>query len=361
MKIGRNDPCPCGSGKKYKKCCLNKADEERLAEAITYSLNNIKNEARIKTCRHPNHDECKGKIVKAHAIQNNRILSRLAENGMVVTMDGTEHYIFQSADSKGRKIATTFTGFCKHHDKVLFQEIEDKDFVGTEKQIFLFTYRTMASHYHKKCEQANAQCISFEKMLEKGYDLSQSDNFRKFFYGLKLALDDNNREKEKFDTALLNENYNIIHSWCWEIPYEISFAISMMTEIEHDILGNIINDIANDTDLKKIYLNIFPCQGKSYCIWSWLSDNDAAYQPFIKQFSDLSIRDRENYFNNNLPRWSDSIIISPRLWKKWGAQVQESFIAHANFDMLYRQMEKETGDYMYSYAETTWNLFDIIS
>lgn len=23
-KIGRNEPCPCGSGKKYKKCCLNK-------------------------------------------------------------------------------------------------------------------------------------------------------------------------------------------------------------------------------------------------------------------------------------------------------------------------------------------------
>lgn len=23
-KVGRNDPCPCGSGKKHKKCCLNK-------------------------------------------------------------------------------------------------------------------------------------------------------------------------------------------------------------------------------------------------------------------------------------------------------------------------------------------------
>lgn len=22
VKIGRNDPCPCGSGKKFKKCCL---------------------------------------------------------------------------------------------------------------------------------------------------------------------------------------------------------------------------------------------------------------------------------------------------------------------------------------------------
>jgi tetratricopeptide (TPR) repeat protein len=25
-KVGRNDPCPCGSGKKYKQCCLNKAN-----------------------------------------------------------------------------------------------------------------------------------------------------------------------------------------------------------------------------------------------------------------------------------------------------------------------------------------------
>ncbi len=24
MKIGRNDPCPCGSGKKFKRCCLGK-------------------------------------------------------------------------------------------------------------------------------------------------------------------------------------------------------------------------------------------------------------------------------------------------------------------------------------------------
>jgi SEC-C motif-containing protein len=25
VKVGRNDPCPCGSGKKYKQCCLAKA------------------------------------------------------------------------------------------------------------------------------------------------------------------------------------------------------------------------------------------------------------------------------------------------------------------------------------------------
>jgi len=25
-KVNRNDPCPCGSGKKYKKCCMDKSE-----------------------------------------------------------------------------------------------------------------------------------------------------------------------------------------------------------------------------------------------------------------------------------------------------------------------------------------------
>lgn len=28
-EIGRNDPCPCGSGKKYKKCCIDKIEKTR--------------------------------------------------------------------------------------------------------------------------------------------------------------------------------------------------------------------------------------------------------------------------------------------------------------------------------------------
>ena len=29
MQVGRNTPCPCGSGKKYKKCCMRKDEDER--------------------------------------------------------------------------------------------------------------------------------------------------------------------------------------------------------------------------------------------------------------------------------------------------------------------------------------------
>jgi tetratricopeptide (TPR) repeat protein len=33
-KTGRNDPCPCGSGKKYKKCCLPKHEAEERDRAV---------------------------------------------------------------------------------------------------------------------------------------------------------------------------------------------------------------------------------------------------------------------------------------------------------------------------------------
>ena len=33
-KVGRNDKCPCGSGKKYKYCCLLKLKERELPPKI---------------------------------------------------------------------------------------------------------------------------------------------------------------------------------------------------------------------------------------------------------------------------------------------------------------------------------------
>lgn len=41
-KPGRNDPCPCGSGKKYKKCCL--VDEEKNYDVLR-AIGKAKNEA----------------------------------------------------------------------------------------------------------------------------------------------------------------------------------------------------------------------------------------------------------------------------------------------------------------------------
>lgn len=40
-KISRNEPCPCGSGKKYKKCCLNRDEEITRNNQSIYPANNF--------------------------------------------------------------------------------------------------------------------------------------------------------------------------------------------------------------------------------------------------------------------------------------------------------------------------------
>lgn len=37
MKTGRNEPCPCGSGKKYKKCCINAVSPKQNSSRFFYS------------------------------------------------------------------------------------------------------------------------------------------------------------------------------------------------------------------------------------------------------------------------------------------------------------------------------------
>ncbi len=37
-RVGRNDPCPCGSGKKYKKCCMPKDTASQTTYVDPYSV-----------------------------------------------------------------------------------------------------------------------------------------------------------------------------------------------------------------------------------------------------------------------------------------------------------------------------------
>lgn len=359
MKQERNDPCQCGSGLKYKKCCLNKKDEFDTKLRLLFEIaEKNKRKARISHCIYPNTENCSGKIVRAHAIQNNRILNKLAVNGMLKTMDGESHMMFQDADTKGRKVATTFKGFCSYHDKVTFQPIEDFEFKESAEQLFLYTYRTLAWSYHKKIEQVNHILLNMESLQNSGFHPSGDFLLHNTMH--LLGHFENETTLKRFNGYIQDNDYESVSSYVWTIPYEIRFAVSSMLTIEHDVNGNMINNIKSFQPLKSIYLNIFPGNKKSYLIWTWESKH-VILEQFVKQFGSLKDVDKENYLNNNLPRWTDAIVISPELWDKWGYPIQESIVSHSNFGILYRAMEEELDSFAYEYADTPWNFFDIVT
>lgn len=50
MKIGRNEPCPCNSGKKYKKCCIQKDAEEK--KSLEHRCNFCKEKLESESLNH---------------------------------------------------------------------------------------------------------------------------------------------------------------------------------------------------------------------------------------------------------------------------------------------------------------------
>ena len=106
-KIGRNDPCPCGSGQKYKKCCLGKEDNPEYSDPskIPMIYKSLRKEARFKECIHPNRSECSEKIISAHSIQNNKILAKISDNGKVFMPCPKPDLMFTIQKEYGRKEA----------------------------------------------------------------------------------------------------------------------------------------------------------------------------------------------------------------------------------------------------------------
>jgi hypothetical protein len=148
-KIGRNEPCPCGSGRKYKKCHL----DRELAQPIPYyELANELLRLRIgdKKCLHPmpGNAQCTGKVIEAHSISRNAALTRIALNQKVYQLDISPHTIAKSKGQPNLKLqyiksATTFTGFCSPHDAVLFKPIDQGGLTPTPEQALLLHYRSL--------------------------------------------------------------------------------------------------------------------------------------------------------------------------------------------------------------------------
>jgi hypothetical protein len=71
---GRNDPCPCGSGRKYKQCCLAKdeaASREARAKALAEAPAPVAEETKPSkgASRHQTHQPWRGNLQNTRGFQ----------------------------------------------------------------------------------------------------------------------------------------------------------------------------------------------------------------------------------------------------------------------------------------------------
>lgn len=286
-------------------------------------------------------EDCSGKIVKAHSIQNNRYLSKISDNGKIINFGPAiteNNELLWQIKEIGRSSFSTFKGFCGEHDKVLFQEIEDKDYIKTKEQNFLFAFRALAKELHTKKESINRNKKIFENLKKECdlfiyiyypdylkclfnqeylYKFQCKEDALEILENEKLTLKLLKLEFEDLKEKIKNKTYNGIHSFVIEfdkeypvvsnstfIPYQNSKFENIFTKEEYDkIQKGSLNPM--------IFSNIFPASGKTFIILSCLEKDRIYLEKFFKDFSG-TIEDKKKNISMMILRNSENTAFSPK-------------------------------------------------
>lgn len=340
-KIGRNELCPCGSNKKFKKCHINSKDKElHTGKRQSALIRSMWAESGGEDCIFKDNNNCNNPIIGAHSIQNNGVISKLAEDGHVL-MPVSDFFHngmpITSFKKVSRNKATTFTGFCSYHDNKVFKEIDTNSYQNSRKQNFLFAYRSFTKEYYEKYRQLTF----FRKIFSDYPNRCMENNFISSAIMPSLTSHNDNL----FDLKLFNKsfqviNYDVLNTVNFKLNYEVNFATSAMFEMDYDFENNMIydsHDFSDSNKPPKLFLNIFPEKGITWIILSCFKTEYQKYRNVFDTLQDTYINNREKFYNlmtNMVMTQTDNIVIGNRLINYWGKEKTHEFISDWEFTAI---------------------------
>ena len=214
-----------------------------------------------------------------------------------------------------RKNATTFYGFCEYHDSVVFIEIENICYEGSEKQNLLHAYRTCAQEYHKK----NRVLKVMKECFKDNPSIYNMPYFIENYTNTELAFNDVETYMNIFNKAFENDRFDIVESYVYKFDKVYDFAVTTMFNPTYDLEGKLLNDIYSKDEerLKSIFVSVLPTKENSYMIISYLKEDTSNFESYINQIKKMNDENLKRFLNNLLPTYSENIVLSPRLWNKW--------------------------------------------
>lgn len=352
-KIGRNEPCVCGSAVKFKKCCMktvtgytadilnnitNNINEKEIKKAIKADKE-ISKMGKYKECLHKHKGDCEGKIVNAHTIQNNGVIKGISDKGIVYMPLKDTNQNFPG--KYGRKQATVFTGFCGKHDKELFRVIEDIEFKGTEEQIFMLTYRTIASELYtmKVTSDRRVEFVlggKYDEIFKNDYNILESKNYYDAFYEAykenilqsadvkKSGYEDLLKTKEKMDKMINDRNFKGVKYEYRYYEEEIKFSGSIFAGQEFDIQGKRIQSLT-DTEFESMVYNVLYKDGKTHIVVSWLGEEGSKFDELGEQISKMGDNELKQYVSNIMLMYGEKIVITPTAYDRLSKDKKDKF------------------------------------
>lgn len=328
-KIGRNDPCWCGSGKKYKKCHLDRHNQEQLPkDQINNRLSKIFS---VKKCYAKNifSGECSKKIIKAHTVSKSGSLKKISSiSGNVMGLNkkfsfSRNYSSFNDLKEIGLNKASTFSGFCSNHDKNIFSPIEDKLLAPDPEQCLLLAYRGLIYELYAKEYAINHN--DFLREFDKGKDILTQIQMQKELDIHKdaslVSISDINYIKERIEKSLLNKNYSNFSHLVINLLNTPNILTSSSLLPDIDFNGNLVQDITDvNSHMATLMINCVCSDEKGFFIFSWHKDDNDICHKFCDTLISLGNKEIGNALLRFCFSHIENIFSSPQWWKNLSDQ-----------------------------------------
>ena len=172
----------------------------------------------------------------------------------------------------GWRDASTFPGFCGHHDKSIFAPLEDQPFTGSQEQCYLLAYRALAWEYYAKLRATKSNGI--RQAFAVGSSSNLQNAVASFNEGSNLGLIDLTARKSQMDAALEAKDWSSLSGLLLEFDQIFPIQCAAAWSPTEDLHGRHLQSLDDTTRVPEgATISSFAAEGKSYFLISWLNDS----------------------------------------------------------------------------------------
>jgi len=256
----------------------------------------------------------------------------------------------------GKKSASTFTGFCKHHDSILFKPIEENtESIDPENDThcFLLSFRGFSLSYHRKKEYLNLLSTTDESLAEKIKMHFNNDDLVAHRKSVRLGLDDMEPNREIMIDALFSEDYSQLDFFTYKVDHSVPFAMTMATSPAFLFKGTEINQSADpDYQYSDIITTVVPLKSRSLVILTAFK-RDPFGSEFLDELDQMPDLLLERALTFHILTNSENIFFSPRWFYGLNHNLQRFVIKLTAFSA-----DVNTPFLKFDKRKFTLNLFD---
>jgi hypothetical protein len=318
---------------------------------ITYRkvFEDFKKVSKITECFYHDKNSCKGEIKQSHSLQKNGRLSIIEGdvNGQKLIYTFSEAELDEKENiikliPIGKKIASTFFGFCDYHDSALFYSIENTPFDESNEHCFLHSYRSFAHTYHiqKESLKGSITFLNATNVINK----KRWQSMVEYYEPIVLDLE---RAKSKLDILLEEKEFDALEYFTCTISKEIPIACSSTINPLFSFKNIKLKDELN-TQFPLLMLTVLPDQDKTIIILACFS-NDTKGKILLDELNNIKYPLQfEKAMSSLLINNADNTFFAPALWEALGTDGQR--ILCEELQSIYKPVNK--------FADSKINFFD---